>query len=183
VAAKLHGALTVGGKHAEAERLASNWLKGRPKDLRFLSQLGDQAMARRDYAGAEAMYRRALDASPGNAAMLNNVAYALARQGKPGAVELAEKANALSPNQPAFVDTLAYSLAMSGQGERAIELQKALVSRQPGVPFYRLNLARIYIKAGQKAQAEAELNELAKLGARFQGQAEVAQLLRSLKQG
>jgi predicted Zn-dependent protease len=81
------------------------------------------------------------------------------------------------------MDTLAYALAMDGQFDPAIEWQKKVMSLQPNVALYRLNLAKIYIKARRKADAEAELNELTKLGAKFGGQAEVAQLLKSLKEG
>ena len=44
----------------------------------------------------------------------------------------------------------------------------------------RLNLAKIYIKAGDKARAKAELETLAKLGEKFPAQPEVAALLKSL---
>jgi hypothetical protein len=44
-----------------------------------------------------------------------------------------------------------------------------------------MNLAKIYIKSGDKARAQAELETLAKLGDRFPAQAEVTAMLGSLK--
>ena len=45
---------------------------------------------------------------------------------------------------------------------------------------FRLNLAKLYIKAGKSALAKPELLYLQGLGEKFAGQAEVTQLLRSL---
>jgi putative PEP-CTERM system TPR-repeat lipoprotein len=182
VMARLHSALTDAGKVADADRLASAWLKEHPSDWRFIARLGDNALKRQDYVRAEDLYRRALDRSPDSASVLNNLAWVLAHQAKPGAVEAAEKVNSLAPDQPAYMDTLAYALAMTGQVDRAVELQKTVIALQPAVWSYRLGLAKIYIKAGRKSDAETELNELAKLGDKFGGQAEVAQLLKSLKE-
>lgn len=182
-AVKLHSTLRAANKTAEADRFSQTWLKDHPKDARFLFHLGDLALFQRDYAGAEARYRQTLELNPDNAIALNNVAWTMARQGKPGALEYAEKANKLAPNQPVFMDTLGYVLSEAGQYDRAIEVQKQAIAAQPNTPMFKLTLANIYIKAGKKAEAEKELNELAALGDKFNGQAEVARLLKSLKEG
>ena len=44
----------------------------------------------------------------------------------------------------------------------------------------RLNLARLYIRSGDKAQARTELEALVKLGNRFSGQSEVSELLKGV---
>ncbi|WP_119293224.1 XrtA/PEP-CTERM system TPR-repeat protein PrsT [Azohydromonas sediminis] len=181
-AVKLHSSLRAANKTAEAERFSAGWMKDHPKDARFLFHLGDLALFQRDYAGAEARYRATLEINPDNAIALNNVAWTMARQGKPGALEYAEKANRLAPNQPVFMDTLGYVLSEAGQHERAIEVQQKAVAAQPDTPMYKLTLANIYIKAGRKADAEKTLNELAALGDKFNGQAEVSRLLKSLKE-
>ena len=54
------------------------------------------------------------------------------------------------------------------------------IALQPDFPTFRLNLARLYIKAGDKARARIELDQLSKLGAKFAGQAEVGELLKAL---
>ncbi len=173
-AVKLHTLLRATNKTAEAEKFASSWIKDYPRDGRFRFHLGDLALHQRDYAGAEARYREALDINPENVLALNNVAWTMARQGKPGAVEYAEKANKLAPNQPVFMDTLAFALSEAGQHDRAIELQKQAIAAQPNAHMFKLTLANIYLKAGKKAEAEKELNELAALGDKFNSQAEVS---------
>jgi putative PEP-CTERM system TPR-repeat lipoprotein len=182
-AVKLHSVLRASNKRPDAERFATDWIKEHPKDGRFRFHLGDLALAQRDYGGAESRYREALEISPENVLALNNVAWTMARQGKPGAIEYAEKANKLSPNQPVFMDTLAYALSEAGQHDRAIEVQKKVIAAAPNTPMYKLTMANIYIKAGRKTDAEKELNELASLGDKFNGQAEVSRLLKSLQEG
>ena len=80
----------------------------------FTIYLGDNALARKDYAGAEAAYRLVIERQPNHVASLNNVAWLMARAKKPGALTFAEKANELQPNQPALMDTLAVALAAEG---------------------------------------------------------------------
>ena len=67
----------------------------------------------------------------------------------------AEKANQLVPNQPAFMDTLAMLLAERRRAAKAIELQQKALELQPSNAGLRLNLAKIYIKAGDKTQAKS----------------------------
>lgn len=78
------------------------------------------------------------------------------------------------------MDTLATALAADNKLPLAVETQKAAIARSPGDPSLKLNLAKLLIKSGEKAYARAELEDLAKLGDKFRGQAEVAALLKSL---
>jgi cellulose synthase operon protein C len=178
LAIRLHQAMFAGGMRAEADRHAADWLREHPKDFGFSYYLGDLAMSRADFAAGEKHYRAVLDAQPRNALALNNVAWLMAKQGKTGAVALAEKANELLPNRPQIMDTLATTLAAEGEVKRAIDVQKRAVQIDINDPSLRLNLARLLLKAGEKAQARAELEDLARLGDKFKSQAEVTELLR-----
>ncbi|TMH36178.1 MAG: tetratricopeptide repeat protein [Betaproteobacteria bacterium] len=111
---------------------------------------------------------------------MNNLAWVTQRLNKPGALAYAEKATALQPNQPAFMDTLAMILGNKGELNKALEIEKKAIALQPDQPGIRLNLAKLYIKAGQGALAKTELKQLARLGTKFAGQAEVGELLKSL---
>jgi cellulose synthase operon protein C len=177
---KLHAALVSGGKTAEADRLAAEWLKAHPKDAVFQYYLGDIALARNDYAGAEARYRSVLELQPDNALALNNVAWLLVKQGKPGGVALAEQANKLMPDRAPLLDTLATALEADNQLPKAIDTQKRAIVVDPKDPTLTLRLAKLYIKGGEKDRARAELDALAKLGDKFPAQPEVTQLLKSL---
>jgi len=95
-------------------------------------------------------------------------------------VALAEKANTLAPNQPAFMDTLAVLLSDAGDYAKALDLQTKVMTLQPQNPVFRLNLAKIHLKGGKKDLAKKELDELVKLGDKFGGQKEVAELLKGV---
>ena len=179
-AIKLHAVLGAAKRGAEADRLAATWSKEHPRDAAFRFYLGDQALARNELKVAEAHYRNVLEIQPENVLALNNVAWLMAQQKQPGALALAEKANQLAPNQPALMDTLAYVLALEKQPQRAVELQKKAIAQAPQNNGLRLTLAKIYLENGDKVNARAELDTLAKLGDKFGAQAEVTRLMATL---
>jgi cellulose synthase operon protein C len=180
LAIKLHSSLYAGGKAAEADKLAAGWSKDHANDVAFQFYLGDFSLAKKDYAVAEKRYTTVVAAQPTNAAALNNLAWVMGKLNKPGAVEFAEKANKLAPNQPALMDTLAMLLSDKNEYTKALELQTKVVAAQPQNPMFKLNLAKIHIKGDKKDLARKELDELAKLGDKFAGQAEVASLIKAL---
>ena len=180
-AVKLHGVLLVAGNRAEADKLEATWLTRWPGDAIFLFHLGDIAMSRQEWAIAEQHYRKVIDLQPRYALAHNNVAWLLIEQKKPGALPFAQKGNELLPNTPRVMDTLAAALSADGQVAKALELQKMALAMDPSSPLLSLGLARIAIKAGDKALAKTELEKLAYLGDKFPAQAEVNQLLRTLQ--
>jgi cellulose synthase operon protein C len=180
LATRLHTVLLAADKKAEADRLAADWPKTHPKDVRFVMYLGDQALAQRNLAEAESRYRAVLKLQPDNPLALNNVAWLMASQKRPGALPMAQRAAELLPNSPAVLDTLALALAEDNQMPKALETMKKAVALQPENHGLKLNLAQMYLRAGDKAAAKTELDELAKLGDKFAGQAKVTELLATL---
>lgn len=178
-ALRLHATLVAAGRAPEASRFADGWLKDHPQDHAFRFHLGDAALAAGDMAQAEARYLDVLKVQPEHALALNNVAWLKMKQNKPGALEYAERAVKVAPNQVPLMDTLAMVLSAAGQHARAVEVQKQVVAKAPQLPGFRLNLAKIYVAAGDKVQARQELTELAKLKD-FPGQPEVEQMLKKL---
>jgi cellulose synthase operon protein C len=178
---KLHQALIAAGQNAEADKLADGWRKEFPKDGAFSFYLGDLAIGRKNWPAAEAHYRAVLEIQPRNALALNNVAWLMVQQGKPGALALAEEANQLLPNRATLLDTLATAQAAENKLDKAIETQKRALVISPQDPSLRLGLARLLLKHGKKPEGVAELEELARLGDKFAGQAEVAALLQSAR--
>ena len=180
LAARLHTTLGLADKTAERDKFAATWLKDNPKDVVFQLHLADGALSRQDHAGAEKIYLAALQVQPDNAVALNNLAWVSGKLRRDAAITYAEKAVALVPSQPAYVDTLAMLVSDKNDYARAVELQTKALSMQPNNSLFRLNLAKIHIKGGKKDLARKELDQLAKLGDRFAGQSEVADLLKGL---
>ncbi len=176
---RLHAALQAGGKAAEADAVAQDWRKKHPDDLGFVLYLGDQAMAGNKLAEAEGHYRQVIERQPGHVLALNNLAFVLATQKKPGAVALAEQALKGAPKSGAVMDTLALALAAENQLPRAVDVQKQAVAATPQAHNFRLQLAKLMLQAGDKANARSELSTLAALGSKFPRQAEVAELIKA----
>ena len=179
-AIKLHTVLRAADKASEADKVAADWEKKRPKDPAFRFYLGDLATQKADYPAAEAHYRAVLDTQPKNALVMNNLAWLMHKQGKPGALEMAERANAMLPNRAPILDTLATVQAAAGKLPEAIHSQRQAIAGSPQDPNLKLNLARHLIAAGQKDEARTELRALAQLGSGFRHQAEVSKLMSTL---
>jgi cellulose synthase operon protein C len=155
-------------------------LRDNPRDTAMLMYLGDRAMTNNRLQDAQKHYDRVIALQPNNALALNNLAWVAGRLGRSDAVALAERANAAAPRQAPFIDTLAVLLSERKEHARAIELQKEAVALQPGTPLFKLNLAKIYLNAEDKAAAKPLLEELKGMGDKFGGQAEVERLLQGL---
>ena len=177
---RLHQVLRLAGRAADADAFASQWQGQHPADATFLFYLGDQALAQKDLARAEARYQAVLKLKPEHALSLNNIAWIRLQDGKPDALAYAERAVAAAPNMPALLDTLALALAADKQAGKAIDLQLRALAMRPADPFMRLNLARFYAQAGDKRKAKAELDRLEALGEGFAKQGEVAALSQRL---
>ncbi|MDH3459579.1 MAG: PEP-CTERM system TPR-repeat protein PrsT [Burkholderiaceae bacterium] len=180
LARALHTALIAAQKPTEAGVFAAQWVENHSDDDGFLAYLGDIALSKGEYALAETHYLGVLRRKPEHVAVLNNLAYVLTALKKPGAVDYAQKAHDLQPNQPAVMDTLAMALAKESKLDKALAVQKKAVELQPENQGLRMNLAKIYIQAGEKALARGELERLAKAGEKFSQQAEVQKLLDTL---
>ncbi len=106
-AKRLHALYMLAGRSADAERFAAGWEHDHPRDADFIFHLGSMAMARKEYATAEARYRQVLALQPNSATALNNVAWLMVQQGEKGALDYAERANRLLPDEASIMDTLA----------------------------------------------------------------------------
>jgi len=180
LAVRLHSTLMVQGKAAEADKVAADWTRSQPKDVVMPLHLAQIAMAQKNYAAAEKLYLSVIQVQPENAVAYNNLAWVAAQLNRESAVGYAEKANTLVPNQPAFMDTLATLLADKQEYKKAIDLQTKVLGIQADNPVFKLNMAKIYVKAGEKDSARKQLDDLAKLGDKFSGQAEVTKLRETL---
>jgi cellulose synthase operon protein C len=178
LAVKVYAALYAGGKGAEAEKFAAGWLADHGQDGGLRLAMAESATARKEFSTAVKHYQALLQAQPNNPVVLNNVAWALAQLKDARALDYAEKALRLAPNQPAIMETVASLLAEKGDTARALELLQKAIDLAPASGELKLSLARVQIKAGKKAEAQKILEELAKLGDKFAGQAEVAKLLK-----
>lgn len=176
-APRLYTALWRSGQPAAAEAFERSWRRARPDDSAFVLHVADVALARGDRAGAESRYREVLARRPGDPWALNNLALMLIGQRPSEALELARRAVASAPQRADVRDTLAHAHAATGELRTALLTQLEAVLLAPESPTLRVNLIRLYLRAGRK---EAALEEIAKLQ-RQQPQRVKAELLHELQ--
>ncbi|RZJ13301.1 MAG: PEP-CTERM system TPR-repeat protein PrsT [Rubrivivax sp.] len=177
---RLFAVLLVNNKRDEALAFEKQWLAAHPQDSLFAAAAADMLLTRGDLEGALNRYEALLQSKPDAVPLINNVAWLRSKTGKPGARELAERGLKLKPDDGALRDTYATVLANEKDFSKALSMQRQLVGDQPDQPAYKLNLAQILIQSGDKAGAKAELENLARLGAKFPQQKAVEALLKTL---
>lgn len=179
-ALKIHAVLNIQNNKPDADKFSTSWMKDHPKDVLFMAYIADTAITKKDFIGAEKLYQNIIQLQPENAIAYNNLAWVSGQLKKSSAIAYSEKAIKLAPNQPAFMDTMATLLADNGEYSKSIDLQSKVIGLQPDNSLFKLNLAKIYIKSGDKNKAKNLLIELAKLGDKFAAHEEVDAALKSL---
>ncbi len=180
LAVKLDKALRASGAKVEADKFSSEWAKAHPDVLPFRLHQADVALQNGQPEVAMQHYKAILARNPDHVLALNNLASLLVKSDPKQALSLAEQAVAKAPKEAAIADTLAEALIANRQPEKAIEVMKPFASGATVLPGVRMNLAKAYLAAGDKAAAKKQLEALSTLGDRYPKQAEVKQLLNGL---
>ncbi|HEY9105539.1 MAG TPA: XrtA/PEP-CTERM system TPR-repeat protein PrsT [Roseateles sp.] len=178
--ARLMALLLVNKKRDEALAFESQWQAAHPRDSGFAAAAADLLLAHSDLEGSLTRYEALLKAAPDALPLINNVAWLRSKTGKTGARALAERGLELKPDYAPLRDTYATVLASEKAYDKAVSQQRQLVADMPNEPSFKLNLVQILIQSGDKPGAKAELERLAKLGAKFPMQKEVEALLKTL---
>lgn len=153
----LHVARLAAGQSAEAAKLATDWLKGNPKDLIFRAYLAERSLKEQKFDQAAQQYRQMVDIAPKNPLLLNNLAWAMGKQGDKGALQVIDKALAMTPNSPVLIDTLGTLQIQFGDAEKGIQNLRKAVSLGPKLPQLQVSLVSGLIKAGKKDEARTEI--------------------------
>ncbi|NTW56768.1 MAG: tetratricopeptide repeat protein [Chlorobiaceae bacterium] len=111
------------------------------------------------------LYERILEVDPGNALMMNNLAYILALEGKKleMAKELAMKATAAEPANAGFLDTLGWACFRLGEFAKAKEFLEKAAGFSPDEPEILEHLSKTYEKLGDTEKAKDLMDRIAKL--------------------
>src|SRR6202142_1158035 len=104
---------------------------------------------------AEQQFRRVLDASPKNAAVLNYYGYMLANRGVrlDEATSLIQQAVQQDPNNGAFLDSLGWAYYKQNKLTEAEQYLQKAVGREGRDPTILSHLGDVYIKLGQNERA------------------------------
>ncbi len=116
---------------------------------------GSARESAKDWAGAEADLRRAVELAPQNPLILNYLGYSLLDRGKsmPEARDLIARAYRISPENGAIVDSMGWAEHLLGNHEEAVGLLEQARSAEPGDPTVADHLGDALWKAGRRIEA------------------------------
>jgi predicted Zn-dependent protease len=137
----------------EAGRLA-------PKDPVPPALLAHTMIAAGHWGEAMNSLRHALELRPGNAALMNDLAYLIVESGGnlDEALALAQKAVRAAPNEPEMADTLAWIYVKKNLTDSALQILRGLVGKYPNRPSFRYHLGMALLAAGNHVSAKREFN-------------------------
>ncbi len=163
VVARLWTVLDQQKRTTEADALARDWIARNPKNPALQNYIASRYTQQGKWDEVARWNRESLKVAPDSPATINNLAWALAQIKDPSAKQHAEKALSLAPNSPAILDTLGWIHMQNGEGQKAAELLRKAHGLAPNQPLIRLHLAEALVKAGEKKEARAHIEELNKL--------------------
>lgn len=140
------------------ERVLVDLTRRFPADLQVTARAAHHWMAKGDSPRAERILQTALAASPGNAMLLNELAWLQLRRGDAAALGHASQAAALMPDNPNVLDTLGVAQAKAGQAALALETLEIAHRLGPDQAAIRLHLAQARNAVGKKGEAAALLS-------------------------
>lgn len=180
-AATYHLALLRGGKTAQAEQIAQQWLKQHADDHVFRMYLAGTYLQKQQTSQAIAEYRQIVKAVPNHLMALNNLAALLEAQNDPDAYTYAQRAYSLQPTNPVIMDTYGWSLLQQGKSQEATPLLKQAALAMPKSLAVQYHWAAALAKSGQNAEAQALLKTILASPQRFDERDKAAALLKAIE--
>jgi cellulose synthase operon protein C len=176
--ARLGELLYATGKHDEAKRLLTEWIKDHDDAGPRISLATIYASEHADDQ-ARALYEAAHEKQPYNLVLLNNLAllYANKRDGR--ALDLAAMAYRMAPS-PNTADTLAWVLVSDNRAKDALPLLHDANTALPKNPSIAYHFAVALNATGQEKEARTVLEPIIRSGASFDDEAAAQQLLKKL---
>jgi putative PEP-CTERM system TPR-repeat lipoprotein len=155
----LHIAYASVGKAGEGDAKVAQWLKGAPNDASVRRYAGDTALKHGDNKAAIVHYEWLQQKQPGDALVLNNLAWAYYLEKDSRALEVAERAYKLSPENATVADTVGWLLLEKGDTVRGIALLEKALKAEPKNFSIRYRLAQGWNKVGDKSKARMALEQ------------------------
>lgn len=165
----------------KAEALLQKWLEQYP-EASNAKQAYAMLLHKNKPNQAIAKYRAILKSNPQNITVLNNLAWLLAENKQAlEAVALAKQAVTLAPKSGAVLDTYGYCLLAANQAKAAVPVLEQAIELVDNDLSIQLHLAQAYYNSQRLDAAKpilATLQQKIKAGASFDGQDQVAVLLK-----
>lgn len=169
------------GKAQTGEALLGDWINKHPQDRQVRHALAQTLLDNGRNKEAIGHYETLLKSVPNDLVALNNLAWAYGTQKDARAISTAEQAYRLQPKNPSVLDTYGWLLVEANQAQRGIPLLRQALAAQPESADIRWHLGAALAKAGDKANAIAELDRLLASRVPFAQATEARALLQQLQ--
>jgi putative PEP-CTERM system TPR-repeat lipoprotein len=179
-ARRLYGAIIAAGDAETGIEGLRSWVGKHPDDHGARFSLGNALLQARQYEEAAGHYELLLSAEPGNAILLNNLAWLYAERGDGRALEFAERASKLAPDSVEVADTLGFVLIKTGDAKRAVDVLTQAHSRADHMPDITYHLAMALNAAGKHEEARTLLEKLLASHVAFESRADAEALHNNL---
>ena len=152
-------------------------------NVRLLAGLAGVRERQKNYEAAIGLYEKALEQQPENILVANNLA-ALLVDHRSDAASL-EKATRLvklleKTDQSAIRDTVGWVHYRLGDYDKAVEILKTVVEKEPRIMVFQYHLGMAYLKQGDKAAAKRHLSRAVGKRAQYDGVEEAKAALAGL---
>ncbi len=172
--------LSASGDPQRAIKVLQDWLKNNDKDGTSWTTLGMLQQQLGQNADATRSYENALQITPDNPVVLNNIAWLYHLAGDKRALEKSAMAYEIAPERPEIVDTYGWILYKNGKVQQGlIVLQQALVAA-PRNAEIGLHVAEALRAAGREREARPILERVLQDHAQTEWEQKAQVLLNSL---
>jgi Flp pilus assembly protein TadD len=172
----------------DSDRALANYrrlVQEKPHDIRGYVMLASLLEARGDYPQAQELYEKALQVSPDNPVVANNLAYLMLQHGGNLAVatSLAQVARRGMPNSVYSADTLAWAYYHTGDYFLAVDLLRQATTDAPENATYQYHLGLAYEKINDKRHAREHLERALQIDPKNARNQEIRTALEELGRG
>lgn len=135
--------------------IAANRERGRPEDWRYHYFLASCEVVQGDWTAAEDAYLEALEISPNQSTVLNDLGYLWIERGEriAEAFDMVSRAAQLDPDNGNVIDSLGWAYYQLGQYELAVQELERAAELNPGSATANLHLGDAYWQVGRELEA------------------------------
>ncbi len=177
---KLADAMIQAGQAKAAEQRVLGWIAAGQDGGVLRVYLAENYLREARYPAAIEQLEAVLKQTPGNPGALNNLAWAYFQNKDGRALATAELALKAAPDNPGVLDTLGWLLVEQGDTARGLPLLRRAAEAAAQATEIRFHLASGLMRAGEKAAARKEFEQLLAGGKNFPQAEQARALLKQL---
>jgi predicted Zn-dependent protease len=176
-------ARSAAGHEPAARKGLEQWLGAHADDPVVGRAVAAAYLRSGNFKATAERYRQLGNKQPGDATLLNNLAYAYLKARDPRALDTARAAYRAAPDDAAVNDTLGWALVNHGNPDLGLSYLRNAQYRAAQDPEIRYHIAVALLKLGRKDEARGQLDTALGSDHPFDGRDQALRLQRQLRRG